>query len=376
MNGRNFKDYYKTLGVGKKATQKEIKVAYRKLAHKYHPDANPGSKGAEERFKEISEAYEVLGNPKKRQEYDQMSQFFGADFGPGAGRGFKQSDYGRVFTDFGPGFSDLFDMFTGFSRSGTSRKRTPQRGRDLQYSIHLSFEDALRGVTTRLNVTGETVCPSCGGSRAKAGTSPRVCPTCQGRGVIAQNQGVFSLSRTCSQCLGQGTIIDQPCPQCQGRGRVGESRKITVKIPAGVRDGSKIKIRGKGEAGSYGGPPGDLYIITRVASHPLFRREGSDVLLTVPVTFTEAALGAKVTIPTLNGQVALKIPAGTQDGRVFRLRGKGAPKLKGIGRGDMLASVRVVVPTKLSSAEKDLLKRFAETKKGNPREELFRWRAS
>jgi molecular chaperone DnaJ len=366
VNGRKFKDYYAILGVEKGASQKDIKKAYHNLARKYHPDANPNNKNAEEKFKEISGAYEVLSDPKKRKEYDEGVRFFESG---GFTGGFQDYGFGAPFTDF-RSFTDLFDMFGDFT--GFQRGPQRERGKDLYYSIRLAFEDALKGVGTRINVSRNETCTTCRGSGAKPGTSPKVCPECQGRGVVAQNQGFFSLSRACPGCLGRGTIIESPCPTCHGSGRVAKIQKLTVKIPPGVKDGSKIRFRGKGNLGIGGGPPGDLYIITKVASHPLFKRDGSNILLEVPVTFTEAALGASIKVPTLDGMVSLKIPAGTQDGKIFRLQGKGAAGLKGLGRGDMLVKIRVAVPDRLSAKEREILEKFAEVHKENPREHFER----
>ncbi len=364
MANRRRKDYYEILGVDKKSTQDEIKKSYRKLARKYHPDrASEGEKKkSEEKFKEISEAYEVLGNPKKRQEYDQGARFFESGFRPGADFGF-----GAPSGDFGQ-FSDIFDLF------GTGKKRrgyeAPEKGRDLQYNVQLSFEQALKGAAVKINVMREKVCSNCGGTGAKPGTFPKKCPTCGGRGQIAQNQGFFSISRPCPQCLGRGVVIDNPCSVCRGTGRAKKTEPIAVKIPAGVTDGSRIRFPGKGEAGYRGGPHGDLYVITRVNSHSIFKRDGSNILLDLPISFTEAVLGTKVKVPTTNGVVSLKIPVGTQDGQVFRLKGKGAPRLKGMGKGDMLVKVRLVIPRKLDKEEKEILKKFAEKRKENPREHL------
>lgn len=370
MNG---KDYYQILGVDKKASQQEIKKAYRRLAQKYHPDKNPNNKEAEEKFKEVSEAYEVLSDSEKRKQYDQGTYFFKQQgFDPRAYSRFYQ-DFGAaqtVFTDLGGfgGFEDIFNLFSGFGRG--RRAKTAERGRDITYKIHLAFDDALKGVATRINVNRNVVCPTCVGTGAKPGTSSRTCPECGGRGTVALNQGLFGLSRSCPSCLGRGSIIDAPCPACRGTGRGTETKKITVRLPPGVTDGSKIRFPGKGEPGLKGGPPGDLYIITEVEPHPFFKRKGSDVLLDLPITFAEAALGGRVKVPTLDGIVHLRIPAGTQDGRTFRLRGKGAPKLKGHGTGDMLVTVHIVVPTKLNKAEKELIEKLAATTKENPRAKL------
>lgn len=365
MNGRRYKDYYATLGVSRDASQEEIKKAYRKLARKHHPDANPqNKKEAEEKFKGISEAYEILGDPKKRRDYDQGVRFFETGFRPGFD--FRDFGFERPFGDFGR-FADLFDLF-GFG--GGAYERAPERGKDLYYSIQLSFGDATRGAVTRINIPRQIMCSACGGSGARAGTVPRVCPECGGRGMVAQNQGFFSISRTCRRCMGQGTVIENPCPTCHGAGVTKETQPVTVKVPAGVENGTRIRFAGKGERGLRGGPPGDLYIITKVAPHPIFKRKGSDILLDLPLTFTEAALGAKVKVPTLNGEVSLKVPPGTQDGQVLRLRGKGAPEVKGLGKGDMLVVARIAVPRRLSPEERKILEEFAKVHRENPREHL------
>lgn len=368
MNGHKFKDYYGILEVDKEASQKEIKRAFHKLARKYHPDANKDNKDAEEKFKEASEAYEVLSDPEKRKEYDEGVRFFeGGGFTGGGAGGFRDFGQGAGFGGY-TSFTDIFDLFGDFS--GSTRQTQKQRGKDLYYKIRLSFEDALNGVATRINVSRDEACPTCMGSGAKPGTSPKVCPECQGRGMVAQNQGFFSLSRACPRCLGKGTIIETPCPSCHGSGRVRKSRKLTVKIPPGVKNGAKIRFKGKGGLGVDGGPPGDLYVITQVAQHPIYKRDGNNVILDVPVTFTEAALGAKIKVPTLDGMVSLKIPVGTQDGKSFRLRGKGAAKAKGGGRGDMLIRIHVAIPSKLNSKEKEALEKFAQLHQENPRKHL------
>ncbi len=364
MANRKRKDYYEILGVNKSATQDDIKKAYRKLARKYHPDkvSKGEKKQAEEKFKEISEAYEILGDPKKRQEYDQSVRFFESGFQPGADFGSGQS-----FGDFSQ-FSDIFDLF-GMGKRGRGYE-APERGRDLQYNVQLSFDQALKGAAIKLNIVREDVCSNCGGTGAKPGTYPKKCPTCGGRGQIAQNQGFFSISRPCPKCLGRGVVIDTPCPTCRGTGRAKKGEPITVKVPAGVTDGSRIRYPSKGEAGLRGGPLGDLYIITIIKPHAIFKRDGSNLSLDLPITFTEAVLGTKVKVPTTNRPVSLKIPAGTQDGQIFRLKGKGAPRLKGLGKGDMLIKVKVIVPKKLNSEEKKLLKIFAEKYGDSPRGHL------
>ncbi|RJQ55577.1 MAG: molecular chaperone DnaJ [Actinobacteria bacterium] len=377
MNG-NYKDYYKILGVAKNATEKEIKSAYRKLARKHHPDANPDDKSAEEKFKEISEAYEVLSDPKKRQAYDAGPQFFTQ--GPGGAGPFGAGGFSFDIGDLFGGaqgarggtadFSSIFDIFGGGARTG-ARSTAAQRGRDLEYAVQLSFDEALKGVTTKINVQREGACPTCHGSGAKPGTSPVTCPTCGGRGAIAQDQGLFSLSRTCPQCMGTGRIIQEPCPTCKGSGHVAEMKKVTIKIPAGVADRSKLRFPGKGEAGSHGGPAGDLFVVVNVGPHPYYKRKGADILLDVPVTYAEAALGSRIEVPTVDGRVKLRVPAGTQSGKVFRLKGKGAPKLKGAGSGDMLVKVHIVVPQKLSGKAKSALETFDEVLDEDPRAGLF-----
>lgn len=370
MNGT--KDFYKSLGVDKKATDKEIKDAYRKLARKYHPDANPGNKEAEEKFKEISEAYEVLSNPQKRREYDQGKMFAGAGAG-GPGPGFDFSGFGgrpgsRAYTysgDLGD-LGDIFNLFSGMG-GGTGRRRETRKGRDLSTDVNISFEDAIHGVTIPLNITAKRVCPTCKGSGAKPGTLPKTCPNCGGKGTVSQNQGPFAFSRPCPNCGGRGTIIEEPCPDCRGTGAVERPQTIKAKIPAGIKNGGKVRFPGKGEAGPPGSVPGDLYVNVHVKPHKYFKRKDGSILLDLPLTFPEAAMGTTVEVPTINGKVKLKIPAGTSDGRKFRLRGKGAPKPKGKGNGDMIVTARIVVPKKLSSKEKELVKQLKEMDKENPR---------
>lgn len=371
MNGT--KDYYKILGVDKKATEKEIKDAYRKLARKYHPDANPGDKSSEDKFKELSEAYEVLSNPEKRKQYDSGGMFMGAG---GPGPGFGPFDFGgfasrpgsRTYTysgDLGD-LGDLFDLFGGLG-AGAGRRRKPSKGRDLQTDVTISFEEALSGVTVPLTVSGKSVCPSCKGSGAKAGTLPKTCANCGGRGSVSQNQGPFAFSRPCPACGGRGTVIEDPCETCRGAGAVDMPRNVKVKIPAGISDGGKVRFPGKGEAGPPGGAPGDLYVRVHVKPHKYFKRKDGDILLDLPVTFPEAALGTTIEVPTIDGKVKLKVPAGTSDGRKFRLRGKGAPKPKGKGSGDMIVTARVVVPKKMNAKEKELVRKLQELEKEDPR---------
>ncbi len=373
------KDYYKALGVPKNASAADVKKAYRRLAQKWHPDANRGNKEAEERFKEISAAYDVLGDPEKRQQYDRVRDMAASGFGgfrgapggararPGAGFPFGAEGFGG-FADVGD-LGDLFDVFGGRGRGGRTRTRQAGRGADLQTEIRVEFEDSLRGVTVPLRIQGPAQCPVCKGSGAEPGTAPDVCPQCQGTGTVAENQGFFSMSRSCPRCGGTGQIIEDPCKRCRGSGSVRATREFSVRVPPGVKDGQRIRVRARGEAGPPGSRPGDLFVIVRVAPHPLFGRRDSDLTIQIPVTFAEAALGANLRVPTLNGPVTLKIPAGTASGKTFRVRGKGAPRAKG-GAGDLLVTVQVDVPQKLSKEEKDLLSRLQEVQRESPRKRL------
>ncbi|HWM14302.1 MAG TPA: molecular chaperone DnaJ, partial [Gaiellaceae bacterium] len=343
------KDLYEILGVSKTASPDEIKKAYRKLARQYHPDRNPGDAAAEERFKEIQGAYDVLSDPEKRKQYDQLgSRMFQG--GPGGG-GFQWSgDIG----DLGDLFGGLFGRMGGGGASARARPRA-QRGADVSVSLNLSFEDSLKGLTTKIPVELELPCATCGGSGAEPGTTPTICPVCRGRGVTSEDEGVFAFSRPCPRCGGNGTVVEKPCRTCKGSGRQRRTKRYTVKIPAGVKDGTQIRLKGKGEPGLAGGPAGDLVVTTRVAASPLFERRGADLVIEVPVTYAEAALGAEVEVPTPDGRISLKVPAGTQEGKLLRMRGQGAPKLNGGGKGDLLARVRVVVPTKLTKAEREAI---------------------
>jgi len=364
------RDYYEVLGVGRNASEEEVKKAFRKLARKHHPDIEGGS---EERFKEINEAYEVLSDKKKRQQYDQFGQYFsggqpppggpGGPFGQG-GPGYQQvrvEDMG----DFGDMFSNLFGG-GGFG----ARRPSAHRGRDLSYEVRLSFDEALKGVQTKVDIQRVGDCKKCGGTGAKPGTSPITCPACKGTGTQAQSQGLFAMSRPCPRCAGTGKVIESPCTVCKGKGKVVRLKPLTVNIPAGVADGGKIRFKGKGDKGTSGGPPGDLYVVTHIEPHPYFTRQGADVWLELPVTLDEAALGTRIEVPTVDGPVRLKVKAGTQDGKVLTLKGKGTPKLKGRGRGDMRVRVKVRVPTGLTAEQKDLLKRFASSRDEDPREHL------
>ena len=369
------KDYYKVLGVPQSATDTEIRRAYRKLAKQHHPDANPGK---EERFKEISSAYEVLSDPARRKEYDEVRRLgpvtaggFGSPGGPGGAGGPGQ---GGTFTfggdDLGNLFGNIFNRFGGGGPSGPGRARaaTGQRGDDVEAELHLSFLDAINGVTTTVNVTGEAPCSTCHGSGAAPGTSPVVCSRCGGRGVLAENQGLFSFSRACPQCGGRGMLVESPCPACSGSGVEVRPRQVKVRIPAGVADGQRIRVKGRGAPGQGGGPPGDLWVTVRVAPHQLFGRKGHHLTLTVPITFAEAALGAHVTVPTLDGTVGLKVPPGTRSGRTFRVKGRGIVHDKGVG--DLLVTVEVAVPTRLSAAERQAIEALAVASTESPRAHL------
>jgi molecular chaperone DnaJ len=362
-------DYYETLGVARGASADEIKKAYRKLARKYHPDRNPGDRTSEERFKQIGEAYDVLSDPEKRKQYDT----FGHTFRPGQ----SPPDGGFQGFDFGAGGFDLGDLFGGlFGRGGGRTEQTArQRGADIEVQVQVSFADALSGATVRVPVDKASACPTCHGSGAAPGTAPTICPVCKGRGVTSESQGFFSLSHPCQRCGGAGTVIEHPCQTCHGSGRLRSTKTYQVRIPPGVRDGTRIKVKGKGEAAPRGGEPGDLYVVTRVDESPLFSRRGDDLVIDVPVTFSEAALGSSVELPTPDGQnVKVRIPAGSTDGRMLRVKGRGAARLKGSGNGDLLARLRIAVPSKLSKAEREALERLDELQQahhGDPRQQLF-----
>src|SRR5690349_17525296 len=362
---------YDTLGVKKDASAGEIKKAYRKLAAQYHPDKNPGDTSAEEKFKEVQNAYDTLSDPEKRKQYDRFGENgrrVGPDFDPSnfGGGNFTINDLG----DLGDLFGGLFGGRAG--RGGGARRAQPQRGADLEAPVNVSFEDSLRGLETKIPVQVTTACRVCGGTGAEPGTSPIICPQCNGRGVISESQGLFALSEPCPRCRGNGTVIEKPCHNCQGTGREVRTKTYTVKIPAGVKDGTRIRLKGKGELGENGGPAGDLFVVTRVEPSKLFHRRGDDLVVDVPVTYAEAALGATVEVPTPYGdRVSLKVPAGTQDGRQLRIRGHGAPKLKGGSKGDVIARLRLTVPKKLSKKEREALEELQKVSHENPREALF-----
>jgi len=365
----NGKDYYKSLGVPKGASKDEIKKAYRKLAHEYHPDKNPNNKDAEDKFKEIAEAYEVLSDEKKRQEYDASGPFMGGQGrspGPGGGQwqgfDFGGGGGGGQGFNFTGDLGDIFNLFGGGGGGPTAGRggRRGQKGSDVEATVTMSFDDSLKGAYVPLTMTRDVACGTCKGIGSAPGTLPQTCPTCGGRGSVAESQGLFGLSRPCPQCLGRGQIIANPCPSCQGAGFVRSPRKIKVHIPAGVSDGSRIRFKAKGEPGAGGGPAGDLYVVTKVDKHPYLGRRDADITLDLPITFPEAALGTQIEVPTADGRVKLKIPAGTQSGRTFRLKGKGAQRLKGNGRGDMLVTVRVAVPQKVNKAERECIEKLGE----------------
>jgi molecular chaperone DnaJ len=365
------KDPYKVLGVDKKASQDEIKKAYRKLARQYHPDRNNGDKQAEERFKEVQAAYDTVGDPDKRKQYDQGGGIFG---GGAAGGGFDPGSFRQNFGGFGDILSDLFGG--GGGPGGRGGRPQPERGRDLETEVSLSFEQAMQGGQVPITVPVNSPCKTCRGTGARPGTSPTVCPRCQGRGVISEGGGtLFSITQPCPQCAGSGTIIEDPCPTCHGSGQTRELKRYRVNIPAGVRDGSRVRLAGKGEPGQRGGPPGDLYVITRVTESPVFKRKGDNLEVDVPVTIVEAIRGADIEVPTLNGSKKIRVAPGTQHGTVQRLRGEGPPKLNGRGRGDIHYRLAVDVPRSLSKEQREAVDELANVMNGNPREQLFGGRA-
>jgi molecular chaperone DnaJ len=343
---------YDTLGVAKNASQDEIKKAYRKLARQYHPDRNPGDEAAEAKFKDVQTAYDVLSDESKRKQYDTVGNGRVRAGGPGGGAPF----------DFNLGDFDLGDILGGvFGRGarGTARRPAAERGADIEALVNVSFEDSLKGVQTQIPVEVDVACPECGGTGAQPGTTPIICPECNGRGVKAESQGLFSLSQPCPRCRGNGTVIEKPCGRCHGTGRERRPKRYSVKIPAGVKDGTRIRLKGKGEPGMNGGPAGDLHVVTRVAPSPTYQRRGeADLVVDVPVSFPTAALGGTVEVPTPDGPVSLKVPAGSEDGKLLRIKGRGAPKLKGGGKGDVLARIRIQVPKKVNKRGRELLEEF------------------
>lgn len=372
------KDYYKTLGVPKDAKPDQIKKAFRKIARENHPDQHPGDKSAEQRFKEASEAHDVLSDPDKRREYDEQRSLFGSGFrfprGGGApGGGASGEDVFRTMGDAGLG--DLLGNLFGQAGAGGVRRTTrgPRRGSDVEGEVTIGFNQAVEGTTVGVQMASDDACPACRGTGAKAGTMPRVCPTCQGSGMQQSTSGgVFQVTEPCRECRGRGLIVDNPCEVCHGSGRTQSRHTMQVRIPAGVTDGQKIRIKGKGSAGENGGAAGDLYVIVHVRPHPVFGRQGDNLTVTVPVTFAEAALGAEVEVPILGGgSVKLRIPAGTPNGRTFRIRGRGVTKSSG-EKGDLLAAVDVQVPGHLPDEARSALQAYAEAaREPNPRNELL-----
>ncbi|HEY2670286.1 MAG TPA: molecular chaperone DnaJ [Rugosimonospora sp.] len=379
------KDFYAVLGVSQSAPADEIKKAYRKLARELHPDRNPGNAEAEDRFKAVSEAYDVLSDDRKRKEYDEMRQLFGSGAfrrgtRGGGGGPFTMSDIfgdaaaGQAAGDRrfgGAGFSDLFSSIFSGGGARTATRRGPARGRDVEAEVSLDFRDAVNGATLPLTLRAPGVCDTCHGSGAKPGTQPRTCPVCQGAGVTTSNQGSFSFAEPCRECQGVGTIVDEKCPECHGTGGVTKTRTLNVRIPPGVADGQKIRLAGRGEPGERGGPAGNLFVLIKVKEDPLFGRYGDDLTLTVPITFPEAVNGVDLRVPTLNGSVTLRVPAGTPSGRTLRVRGKGVPRREG-NPGDLLVTVDVVVPKDLPESAKEALETYAASAPAAPREHIDR----
>lgn len=363
-------DLYKTLGVDKKASQEEIKKAHRRLVRQHHPDRNPGDAAAETKFKEIQSAYDVLGDPEKRKQYDRGGMFPGGGGATGGPGGFGGFDTGS-FSDL---FSNIFGGAGAPGGSGGAGPRTPraERGADLEASVTISFDQAIAGAQVPLSVPSAQTCGTCRGSGAKPGTSPTICPRCAGRGIEAQGQGLFSISQPCRRCEGSGTIIEQPCPTCGGQGATRTVKRYRVNIPAGVKEGSRVRLAGKGEPGTGGGPPGDLYVLTHVDGSPVFRRKGENFEVEVPLTIPEALRGAEVQVPTLDGRKTLKVPAGTKHGTVQRLRGEGPPKLgAGGGRGDIHYRFVIDVPATLTTEQSDAVDKLSAVLDGDPRARLF-----
>src|SRR5438105_4012568 len=349
------RDYYDILGVQRDADEEEIKKAYRKLAVKFHPDKNPGDKAAEDKFKELGEAYEVLCDPQKRAAYDQYGHAAFDRRAGGFGRGGFHDPF-EVFREVFGGGGIFEDLFGG----GRSDPTQPHRGDDLRYDMELTFEEAAHGCEKEITVSKAETCDVCHGSGAEAGSRTRQCPTCGGRGQIISSRGIFSIAQTCPHCQGAGRVIEKPCRTCRGTGRRELTSKIKIRIPAGVDTGSRLRSAGNGEAGVRGGPSGDLYVVLHVKSHAIFQREGDDLLCEVPVSFVQAALGAEIEVPTLDGKASIKIPPGTQPGTMFRLKGKGIKNVQGYGYGDLHVRINVEVPTHLSSSQKAKLQEFAE----------------
>ncbi|NWF91983.1 MAG: molecular chaperone DnaJ [Syntrophaceae bacterium] len=345
------KDYYRILGVSRDASEEEIKRSYRRIAMQYHPDRNPGDKDAEEKFKLASEAYEVLRDPEKRRIYDH----YGIEGLKGTGfTGF------RGFDDIFSAFGDIFEDFFGFGTTYSRRRTRARPGADLRYDLTISFYDAAFGKDTEIEIPKTVSCEVCNGTGAKPGTQPTTCPACRGTGQVTRSQGFFTISTTCGHCRGEGRVISHPCKECRGVGKVKTKRKIQLKIPPGVDTGSKLRIRGEGEEGERGGPPGDLFVFLYVEPHDFFSRDGDDIVCQVPIAFTQAALGAEIEVPTLNGKRTLTIPRGTETGDVFKIKGEGFPRLKGSGRGDQVVQVIVKTPKNLTKRQEEILREFEE----------------
>ena len=358
------RDYYEVLAIGREATEEEIKRAYRKLALKFHPDKNPGDKDAEEKFKEVGEAYEVLSDPQKRAAYDRFGH---AAFAPGAGVGSPFTGGGfhdpfEVFREvFGGAGGGILDDFFEQAFGGSSRRSRggAQRGNDLRYDLEIDLEEAAGGAEKEITFTRPDICPECHGRGAAAGSQATTCPTCHGQGQVAHSRGFFTVASTCPRCNGAGQIVTNPCKHCGGEGRIQHRTKLKVRVPLGIEDGSRLRSSGNGEAGVHGGPAGDLYVVVHVREHDIFTRHGDDLLCEVPISFPIAALGGEIEVPTLNGAARLKIPPGTQSGTLFRLRGKGLANVHGHGHGDQHVQVMVEVPSRLSRAQRDKLEEFA-----------------
>ena len=350
------RDYYAVLGLGRDASDQDIKSAYRKLALKHHPDRNPGDRVAEDKFKEAAEAYSVLADPEKRARYDRFGH--AAVAGSGAAGGFDPT----IFAEFDDIFGSIGDIFGFGGMFGGRRRGGPQRGADLRYDLEISFEQSAAGAETTIQIPRHEGCETCHGSGAAPGSSPTTCPQCRGSGQLRYQQGFFTVARTCGQCRGSGRVIANPCQTCRGAGMVEQLRKLTVKVPAGIATGQRLRLNGEGEAGAQGGPPGDLYVVISVQEHPFFQRDGNDLSCEIPVNFTTLALGGEIKVPAVSGDAqTLKIPDGTATGSVFRLRGKGMPDVAGRGRGDLLVTVQAITPRKLSRDQRKLLEQFAAT---------------